>query len=137
VHEYERWASTWDRFLALFKDPDGKINGWMITRASTAERWLTNIEYVRVYEMILKGVYGLKDEGGTELVFQQTIEDICEAFRNKDTLNDTCETIAPEFGALAGVAGVQVKVVQTRIFGNTLCHYAELAIGAQVTETRT
>ena len=136
VHDYERWEDTWQKFLEHYKDPDEKINGWTITRNATPEKWLTNVEYIRVYELVIRGIYGLKDENATELVFQDLIEDICTAFRNKDTLNDTCETIAPELGSLSGHAGVQVVLVENRMFGNVLCHYCELKLGAQVTEMR-
>ena len=136
VHDYVRWSSDWKKFLDLYKDADGKINGWHITRTATPEKWLTNIEYIRVYEWLIRGIYGLKDEDATEILFQNIIEDICTAFRNKDTLNDTCETVAPEFGSLSGRAGIQVEVVEPRRFGGVLCHYCKLRLGAQVTETR-
>ncbi len=136
VHDYERWAADWNKFLELYKDQDGRINGWITTRTATPEKWLTNIKYLRVYELTTRGIYGLKDEDATELIFQDLIESICDAFRNNTTLNNTCETIAPEFGSLAGRSGIQVEIVEPRSFGSVLCHYCELRLGAQVTEVR-
>lgn len=140
VHQYQRWAKSWEKFLDLFSVKDdagvGRINGWMITRAATPEKWLTNVNYLRVYELVMYGFYGLKDAAASELVFQNLIEEACASFRENDTLNGTCETIAPEFGALAGRAGVQVEIVEPRMFGNTLCHYCKLRLGAQITGVR-
>jgi len=140
VHDYDRWAADWKKMLALFKHTDSegaeKINGWLITRTKTPERWLTNIKYLRVYEWLIRGVYGLKDSQATELVFQDTIENICGAFRTNNTLNNTCETIAPEFGSFAGLSGVQVQIAEVRMFSGVLCHYCELGLGVQVKEAR-
>jgi len=136
VHQYQRWSSDWKKFLDLFRDANGTINGWIITRNATPEKWLTNVKYLRVYEFTINGIYGLKDDIETELAFQALIEDICDAFRGNDTLNDTCETIAPELGSLAGHAGIQVAAVENRMFGGVLCHFCDLKLGAQVTGTR-
>jgi len=137
VHNYQRVTTgDWGKFLNQFQDPDGRINTWIITRTATPERWLTNRKYIRVYEFLIRGQYGLEDNEATELRFQDLIEHACDAFRNKSTLNGACETIAPEFGSLSGLAGLQVKLVEDRRFGGVLCHYCELKLGAQVTETR-
>jgi len=137
VHEYQRWARDWTKFLNQFQDADGRINTWMFSRTVTPEKWLSNVEYIRVYEYVIRGMYGLKDGDATELIFQGVVDRICAAFRDKATLNDACETIVPEFGSLAGRAGIQVETVDVRTFGIVLCHYAELKLGAQVTEART
>jgi hypothetical protein len=137
VHDYQRWAATWEKFLDHFKvEATGTINGWMFSRTATPERWLTNVKYIRVYEWLIRGVYGLKDEDATETTFQALIEAVCDAFRSEDTLNGTCETTNPEFGSLAGLSGVQVALVENRSFGGMLCHYCELRLGTQVVETR-
>jgi hypothetical protein len=136
VHDYQRWAKDWAQFLNLFRDADERINTWIFYRVRTPEKWLTNIKYWRVHEYLIRGIFGLKDEDATELIFQKIIEDICDAFRIDDTLNNTCETIVPEFGSLEGRGGIQVDLIETRRFGSVFCHYCELRLGAQVTEVR-
>lgn len=135
VHGYQRWAADWAAFLNLFKTPEGKINGWMITRESTPEQLLDPAEYERVYGLKIIGIYGLNDSDGSELVFQSLVESICDAFRSDYNLNGTCETTSPDFGPMAGVSGIQVQTVENRVFGNVLCHYCELGLGVQVIET--
>jgi len=132
IHNYERLAIDYNKMLALFQDADGRINGWTITRDETPERWITNIDYERIYEMVIRGYMGLQDGEGTEIIFQDIVEDICDAFRGQDTLNATCETINPEFGKLSGRSGIQGIIMEPRLFGNVLCHYCELRLGAQI-----
>lgn len=132
IHDYERLAVDWNKFLDFYKAADGKINGWTITRDATPERWLTNIDYERVFEMAIRGYYGLQDAAASEIAFQALIEGICDEFRGNDTLNGTCETTCPEFGGMAGKSGIQVVAVEPRMFGGVLCHYCELRLGAQI-----
>jgi hypothetical protein len=132
VHDYERWSADWNKFLDHYKSADGRINGWTITRGATPERWLTNIDYERVYEITIRGYYGLKDSAASEIGFQNLIEAICDEFRGNDTLNGTCETVCPEFGSMAGKSGIQVITVEPKLFGSVLCHYCELRLGAQI-----
>ena len=132
IHDYERWATDWNKFLDHYKDAGGRINGWTITRDATPERWLTNIDYERVFEMVIRGYYGLQDAAASEILFQDLIESICDEFRGNDTLNGTCETTCPEFGGMTGKSGIQVIIVEPRMFGGVLCHYCELRLGAQI-----
>ena len=132
VHDYDRLATDWNTFLNFYKDVDGRINGWTITRDATPERWLTNIDYERVFELAIRGYYGLQDSAASEIAFQDLVEGVCDKFRGNDTLNGTCETTCPEFGGMAGRSGIQVVIVEPRFFGGVLCHYCELRLGAQI-----
>lgn len=132
VHDYERMSADANKFIGLYKDVDGRINSWTITRTATPERWFSNRDYERVYEMALRGYYGLQDAAASEIVFQDRIEAICDEFRGNDTLNGTCETTCPEFGGMTGLSGLQVGIIEPRMFGNVLCHYGELRLAAQI-----
>jgi len=128
VHEYQRWSSTWPRFLELFKDSNDKINGCMITRVRTPEEESGHTgQDVRAHELKIICIYGLKDEDITEIYFQDTIvEGICTALREKRTLNGTVRYCSPP----------SVEIVDIRKFGNMLCHYAEIKITAEEMEKR-
>lgn len=122
VHDYDRWASTWEKFLDQYKDEaTGKINGWAITRTKTPEEADSFEKHARDYEFTVRGFYGLKDEDASEIVFQDLVEDICTAFRTNFTLNSTCDESGP----------MQVVLVENRVFGSVLCHYCELSIMAR------
>lgn len=118
VHDYQRWSATWEKFLDHFKDPDGKINGWVFTREKTPATCESATHESRVHSFKIRGYYGLKDEDATELTFQDLIENISAAFRAKRTLNSTAEDSGP----------FQVDLVEPRLFGSVLCHYCELTL---------
>ena len=120
VHQYQRWAPTWEKFLGLFQDSDGRINGWCITRVKTPEPHSTTSHDARTYHFKIRGYYGLKDSEATELTFQDTIENICNEFRDKYQLNNTASDNSP----------IQVDTVDQRMFGNVLCHFCELSLTA-------
>jgi len=132
IHDYRRWSGDWSRFLDLFKDANGKLNGWMISREKTPETVMSQGgRNTRTHHFKIYGIYGLKDSDGSELIFQDLVEAVCTAFRSKDTLNGTVWSCTPAENAPEGVAGIQVDLVEPRMFGNVLCHYAELSLYAQ------
>ena len=116
VHEYERWAGDWKKFLDLFKDADGKINGWIVTRRATPATRDTEPYIDRRHTMVMKGIYGLNDDAASELTFQAVVENIQNAFDGEFLLGGFAVNSGP----------VQVKAVEARLFGGVLCHYAEL-----------
>jgi len=121
VHDYERWSKDWNKFLDHYKSPDGRINGWSITRDRTSEECDTSSHHTRIHHFTIRGFYGLKDSEASELTFQGLIEDICEAFRSKYQLNETVNDNSP----------IQVEAVEPRMFGGVLCHFCELSLTAE------
>jgi len=134
-HDYDRWAVEWGKFLNLFKDTStGKINGYLITRKSrkTFELALDN-EKIRTHLIVIRLIMGINDADATEITFQQLVDDVCEELEDHDDLNGACLTISDigEGESQSGSAGPQAEVIENRIFGNVLCHYAEIHIYAQ------
>jgi len=128
VHDYLRWTNETAKFKALFQHTDGegkqRINGWMITRDKTPAETATATHDLRSHTFKIIGIYGLDDDGASEIVFQQIVEDICAAFRAKYNLNATATNTEP----------VQVETVEPRMFGSVLCHYCELTLRADEQE---
>ncbi len=134
VHDYERRTNDWGKFLDLYRvEGTGKINGWTISRKATPKRLFAKGGSVatRTHHIRIRGIYGLKDDDASELIFQDLIEAIVPAFAAHDSLNSTCFTCSPTDNASEGVDGIQVDLVENRIFGNVLCHYAELSLFVQ------
>lgn len=130
VHDYDRLAMDTQKLLTLFTDANGMINGVSFRRTKMAKRVITiggNKERVHIF--LIRVIMGLQDSKGTGILFDDRLAAIEEAFDANKTLNDTCLTIAPEWGPLSGVAGVQIDISEDRMFANTLCHYAELYLG--------
>lgn len=120
VHDYERWAKTWEDYLAFFES-DGLIKGWTITRTSTPETKSTTTSNMRTHTFLIRGYYSLDDSAASEKVFQNIIEDIATAFRTKPTLNGKAFDSGP----------LQVSSVSAVMFGSVLCHYCELRLPVQ------
>jgi hypothetical protein len=130
VYGYERWSPRWDGMLALFKTDTDLINAWMITRIQTESERTAYDTRRRAHVFRLRGVYGLDDSENTEATFQAQIEAIDAAFSLDDeTMGDAVTTIRPYFGPMSGIDGTQIDSVDVRMFGNVLCHYAELRLG--------
>lgn len=123
VHDYERWAKTWEDYLAFFKS-NGLIKGWTITRTSTPEIESTTTSNMRTHTFLIRGYYSLDDSAASEKVFQSIIEDVATAFRTKQTLNGKAFDSGP----------LQVSLVSAVMFGAVLCHYCELKLSVQEEE---
>lgn len=117
VHDYERWAKTWEEYLAFFKS-NGLIKGWTITRTSTPEAESTTTTNMRTHTFLIRGYYSLDDSAGTEKTFQDIIENIAAAFRANKTLNGQAFDSGP----------LQVDMVGNVMFGSVLCHFCELRL---------
>lgn len=123
VHEYERYAKTWEDYLAFFKS-DGLIKGWTITRTSTSEAKSTTTTNMRTHTFLIRGYFSLDDTAATELTFQDIIEDIATAFRTNPRLNGKAFDCDP----------LQVDMVGLVMFGSVLCHFCELRLLVQEEE---
>ena len=133
AHGYARWSADWNAFLALFKS-GSQIRGWSVSREATATRQATAGEVEKAHVFVIRGIMGLQDAAATETTFQALLDSLQDAFLADDRLGGACDTLSPDWGPLAGAAGAQVSVVETRMFGSVLCHYAELRLCAVETQ---
>lgn len=131
VHDYDRYSTDWAEFLALFKS-SAKINGWAISLAGIETRQTRTGEKDRLYIFKLRKYYGLQDSVGSGKVFDAHLEDVVEAFDNNETMAGTCNTTHPDWGSMSGSVGLQVRVIDIRMFGKVLCHYAEGMLAAEI-----
>jgi len=121
VHDYERWAVSWKKFLELYlwTDPDTgekSIRGWTLSRRSTTEERETTASDQTYHQILCRGIMGLDDDAASEKTFQNLIEEIREKFRPELYLTSNAYIEAP----------VEVRIVEVRMAGDVLCHYAEL-----------
>ena len=126
VHPYQRWSTNWSKFLDHYKDESsGKINGCAITRTGKDKmlRPGSVVEWAQIFTC--RFYYGLKDADASEIVFQLLIDDVDDAILQNQTLNGSCETTWPNWGPMKGVDGLKIDIIDTRMFGNVLCHFAE------------
>lgn len=129
VHDHQRLANEWNKYLALFQDTEtGKINGCMLQyeKCPNQQRTIGDVELAHIW--VIRKITGLRDDADTEIEFNKNVEDLQAALRNPETLNSGACTTAPDWGPMAGSVGAQLEISETRIFGNVLCHYAELRL---------
>ncbi|ALC15654.1 hypothetical protein DSOUD_0867 [Desulfuromonas soudanensis] len=116
VHDYERMAVTVKEFIDLFQDPTTKkLFGWEITRRSFRVQKVAMGKWKVVHRYMIRGYYGLNDAAGTEKVINALADTII--------LNFTRQRIA-------GTQGDQLPEgkVEQWMFGNVLCHRAEIEL---------
>jgi hypothetical protein len=132
VHDYNRLAVDFGKMLNLFKDADGRINGCMFAREKTAKRLATigGAPQEKAHVFLIRAIMGLKDDQATGIIFDELLTAIEEKFEDYYDLNGTCLTTIPDWGPMAGQAGVQIDLIEERMFGNVLCHYAEMRLCA-------
>ena len=98
-----------------------KLNLWVVSRRdSNDEKEAQECDTI-VDSFIIRGYHGYNDAAETELVFQQDINTIREAFRLHDSLDGSCETAGPAV----------VETIDWAIIGGLLCHYCEIRYDVQ------
>ena len=118
VHDYDRWAADWNKFIDLFKINIGgvdQIRGWEILQKAPVNEDRTSIKR-RTYS--IKGYMSINDSLATEKTFSALIDAIAAKFRESQSLG----------GALNGHNFIQVETLEPRMFGSILCHFAELTL---------
>lgn len=125
VHDYERWSTDWNKFLEHYKDANGKINGCTFAREKRLKKQMTIGERERAHVFVISRIMGLKDSASTGIVFDDHLEALGDAFDDYETLNNTCLTINPDWGPMDGAVGLQIEIIEPRMYGQVLCHYAE------------
>ena len=98
VHDYERHATTWDKFLELFKTEIGRkeqIRGWTIgyqgmpVAEREAFRAGSKTGISRTHRFQIMGIMGISDKDESEKTFAALAEDVCDALDDDDTLHSS------------------------------------------------
>ena len=118
-----------------------QIRGWVLTRERAGEEVASIGSNAtggftpaglsrRTHTFLLFGIMSAEDGVGSEVVFQDLIEEICDRFRGDKTLRLLDESGAPRVRSLERLQPPQVDLIELRTFGNVLCHYAEVRVRA-------
>jgi hypothetical protein len=127
VHDYERLAADWNKFLDLCKDANGRINACMFRRGKMAKKTITigqNKERIHVF--VIRIIMGLNDAQATGITFDDLLDAVEKVFDQYPTLNGTCRALFADWGPMAGLSGAQLEISEDRIFAGVLCHYGEI-----------
>jgi hypothetical protein len=129
VHDRIRMAIDTAKMLNLFKDSDGRINTIMFRREKMIKRSLSlGAPKVRAHVFLFIVIRGFNDAQASELEFDDLLTDIEERFDSYDDLNGACMSCDMDTGPMADLSGMQIDVIEPRMFGSVLCHYAEMRL---------
>lgn len=124
VHSYERFAKGEKDFRALYEH-GGQVRGWNIRRLTKAETSPALGTYNVLNKWRISGFISLDDAGQSEIVFDNLVEAVCDAFRTDETLGGL---IAGTVMDNPNVSGIQVEDSGPVMFAGVLCHSARLVL---------
>lgn len=124
VHGFERYAKAEKDFRAMY-EASGKILGWNVRRVSKQTTSPATGRWHATNKWQIKGFMSIDDAGNSELVFDNKIEEIGEAFRLDETLGGLIDGTVLDS---PDVAGIQVEDSGPVMFAGVLCHSARLAL---------
>lgn len=126
VHAYEPYSKTQSEFQAAYiwtaPDTTKQLRGWHLRRTATRERELGVGRTLNAHTWRITGYMALDDNGATELVFDELVEAIRQAYRLDPTLGGAAQ-LSPAEGA-----GIDVPDSKPVVFCGVLCHSATLQL---------
>lgn len=129
VHDYKRWTPEWSTFLDLFKvtvSGTDYIRGFDIMAGPvTEELYEFGGGTLRTHTFTIRMYYGVRDADESEKAAATLAQSVMNAL-------DAASTIHEDF---YHAERAQMPVLDFRLFGNTLVHYAEIV--QKVTEWAT
>lgn len=128
VQDRERYAKDMPGLKAMYQAPGLGLRGWFVRRRQIVETDRIQPRSVEYLRWRIQGVMAFDDANASELVFDNLIEQLRDAFRANDTLNGTVAQCA-----LAGgqEAGLQLEDAGPVSFAGVVCHGARLALTTQ------
>lgn len=124
VQSYERYAKDMPGLKALYAD-NGLLLGWHVRRIGLAEQGKIQPRSVEYTRWRIQGVMAIDDGAASELVFDDLVEAIRDAFRANDTLQGTVAQCSLPDGS---AAGIQLDDAGPVMFAGVLCHGARLSL---------
>jgi hypothetical protein len=125
AYDYERWAVTWPEFLDLFRTTVSgvsQIRGWEVCyrgfSAVTPPRTFGKARQRR-HRFLVQGYMGLEDAAESEKTFAALAESVANAIDGDATLQGS---------AFLETGDAEIATLEPRLFGGTLCHYAEINV---------
>ena len=120
VQTFEPHTTRIEEFKTFFEAPNTNlINGWTISREAVATLQQSDgFRFSRTHSIIVRGRMALQTDGSTELVFQDLIDAILDAFDG----NQVIWVKQPEENS----QGPQVDIQETEVHGSMLVHMCEM-----------
>lgn len=130
VHEYQRYATSLADLKALYLSTEHEsIRGWYVSRAKSRETDRIMTRSVETTTWIINGVLALSDGAASELVADDLVEAIRDAFAADDDLGGAVDQCGvPKPGGSTQETGIQLVDFGPVMFGGVLCHGIKLQL---------
>lgn len=129
VHDHEPHVRAMDQLKAMYVPAsETQLRGWFVRRESVIETGRVQPRSVEYLHWRIQGLMALDETTGSEIVFDELIESVRDAFRGNDTLGGTVAQCAMPDGSDAGLQVVDAGPV---LFCNVLCHAARCQLTTQ------
>jgi len=131
VHAYERYAATNEKLRKFYEYScagDTHLRGWYVRRLTTQE--FDGTVNPQQIGWVIRGFMALSDANESELIFDDVIERIRDAFRDDYDLGGLIDSSVNN-----DLAGVQLEDANAVMFAGVLCHSARLKLWTQCTVT--
>jgi len=127
-YTYERHTAHWSDYISSFKDTTNNIiHGYLSTQINFESILETSYTVKTTRTFLIRGFYSMASSGATETTFQTLLDNIKTKFIAKPKLNSTVLT----------VNSFRADPIELLMFGDVLCHYAEMRIETEEEETYT
>ncbi len=122
VHTYQRYAQR-QRDFRTFYETAGTVRGWNVHRIGFRQRPYTAGVNVVLSRWRIEGFHALDDETETEILFDDMIDSINDAFLLDPTIGGTVNSIEAD-----NQVGIQLDDAGPAMFSGVLCHRARLSL---------
>ena len=131
VYDIQKWSNDWSKFLDHFKTTisgTAQIRGWCVTGGAPVTDSMEgyawdidkdNMVITRTYNYVIRGVFSLNDASSTEKTALGISINVMTALNKSATLHN-----GTRYDQRTPLA--TLDIFEPRVFGGTLCHYAEI-----------
>lgn len=128
VQPYERYAADLVRLKQFYwSSAHNQLRGWYVRRIGTAEIGNVLSRTIEVARWRIVGVMALDDAAGSELVFDDLIESVRNAFAQDETVGGTVDQCTPPDNP-DGPTCLQLEDSGPVMFAGVLCHACRLGL---------
>lgn len=126
VYKYERHTKHWSEYISSFKDTvNNKIHGYIITQVGFESILEAGYVTKTTRTWLIRAFYGMGSSGATEnTTFQPLLDSIKTKFIADSRLGGTVLT----------TNSIRVTPIDLLMFGDTLCHHADIYIETEEEE---
>lgn len=120
VQKRQREITDWTEYLKSFVAANvtslTRVRGWWVVRERREDDWDAFGRIDSRHTFVMRAILGIEDRADTDATFGDMVDDVMDAVTGLSVTN------AWDVGACVA------RVIEPRVFGGVLCHYAEVEV---------